>query len=167
MVNEPFWYYRTDATLASNPNFTDPADLPPNQKLIFDGVGKDVAESFKWLGKNAIGGGTIPQPSGASITSHEHLGRKFGKLQVKGYLRDPAAELKFLAFANTAQQVGVHIRGIFGLKVPNHPAYDIDPTPTVGLIFDDYVLETIERQGSVAFFDSIVLVDGILVKPLP
>lgn len=167
MANEPFIYRRTDANPTSNPTFADPANLPSNQKLIFEGAGQDVADSFKFLGKNAIGGGTLPQDDGSSVTGHEHLGRRFGKLQVEGYIRDPVEELKLLAFFNTKQQVGVHIKGIFGLKVPLHPAYDIDPTPTVGLMFDDIETNTKNENASVAFFKTTLLIDGTLVKTLP
>ena len=167
MANEPFFYYRTDTTEASDPGFADPADLPANQKLVFEGVGQEVADSFKFLGKNRIAGGTIPQPDGASVVEAEHIGRESARIEVKGYIRDSAEELKLLAFFNAPQQEGKHVKGRFGLKVPLHAAYDIDPTPTVGLIFEDVETETLTKKESIASFRTVLLINGTLVKALP
>ncbi len=163
----PFFYYRTDSTPVSNPTYADPDDLPPNQKLYFEGVGEEVADEFEIHHKNSIGGSTIPQTDGTSKTALEHLGRAFQRRNVKGYLRDINEELKLLAFANTAQQEGVHEFGRFGLYHPTRTSLRIDPTLTVGVLFDELKIKHTTREGSVSFFDANILIDGTLVIPLP
>ena len=134
-------FFRTITTNALLPAFTDPDDLPDDQKLIFTLPG-ELLESVALIYENNIKDAPVSNPLGVRKVNKQDNGLQKLELTFRGRFRDASTDIeKVLDFAKLLQVGGLfHQFGIFGFQASTDQLasatstpFNFDPTQTFGL----------------------------------
>jgi len=156
-MTDALLFFRTVGTQIANTLFTDPNDLPDDQKLIFTLPG-ELLESVSLLYENNIKDAPVSNPAGVRKVNTQDNGLQQLQLTFRGRFKDtntsPNADIeKILDFAKRLQVEGVfHQFGVFGfLASTEQPAgaistpFNFDPTDEFGFTIKRL---TISRTGN-------------------
>ena len=141
---EALLFHRTPTTKISDT--ADPYALPTAQKLEFTlpgNVWEAIEETFQLNHKKI----PIPTPLGASKKIRfTPVGMLPYSRKISGFFKDAPTGLDRIYTFRKLTMVDTHHEfGIFGLKVPQFPKLDSDPTNTFGWSFDGYQLKNFSR----------------------
>ena len=127
-------FYRTAATLKSNPTYADPNNLPADQKFLFTPP-NDLMSGIDESWDNNIVRKVPPKPGGRKLIQTDE-GFKGWIFTLSGnYIVGSSNEDKLFNFTKLVQGITEMPLGIFGILYPNGPNYlNQDPDADKGLM---------------------------------
>ncbi len=166
-------FFRDIGSKKTNPNFTDPSDLPPFQQLEFD-LPEDLLESVSMIYENNIKDAPVSNPDGVRKINKQDNGLQQLQLTLRGRFKDQAFDLITLQrFARQLQVENVfHQFGIYGFKASTNPPagavstpFNFDPDDTFGLTIKRFTLGRVGGKPKNFDFEITLTSGGVVEQP--
>ena len=163
-------FFRDEGTKKTNPNFTDPSDLPPFQQLEFD-LPEDLLESVSMVYENNIKDAPVSNPAGVRKVNKQDNGLQQLALTFRGRFKDQAFDIITLQrFSRQLQVEGqFHQFGVFGFKASTEPPagavstpFNFDPDDKFGLTIQRFTLSRVGGRPKNFDFEITLTSGGVL-----
>lgn len=158
-------FWRDEGSKKTNPNFTDPNDLPADQKMVFT-LPEELLESVSLVHENNIKDAPVSNPAGVRKVNKQDNGLQGLTLTFRGRFKDPSFEItQSQRFARKLQvENNFHQFGIFGFQASNttETPFNFDPDDEFGLSIKKLTISRVGGKPKNFDFEFILTSGGTL-----